>query len=145
KEDREEIVRSGLNQAENEGPPGITTNPLVIDEAAWKQAQKRSKEMSITTTKRTEAERQIERMLTKPVTLNFANVPLQQVVEDIRQWHGINIYIDSRALEQEGISQERPVTIKLEGVALKSALNLILRGVHLTYMIKDDVLQITTE
>lgn len=145
KENRESMVLNSLNQAENEGPPGIAANPLVVDDAAWKKAQSRSKETSITTTKHTEAERQIERLLTKPVTLNFTNVPLQQVVDDIRQWHGINIYVDTRALEQEGISQDRPVSIKLDNVALKSALNLILREVHLTYMVKDDVLQITTE
>ena len=37
------------------------------------------------------------------------------------------------------------MTIKLEKISLKSALKLLLKSVHLTYVIKDDVLQITTE
>src|SRR5262249_53573007 len=38
----------------------------------------------------------------------------------------------------------KPVTMKLEGVALKSALNLLLHQVHLTYVVGDEVLKITT-
>ncbi len=145
KESREDMVLHSLNQAENEGPAAIASNPLVYDEETWKKASRRKSLEGITTTKRTEAERKIERLLTKPVTLSFTNQPLQQVLEDIGQWNGVNIYIDTRALEEQGISQSRPVSIKLDQVALKSALNLILREVHLTYVIKDDVLMITTE
>src|SRR5581483_1609599 len=145
KDSREEMVLHSLNQAENEGPAAIASNPLVYDEETWKKASRRKSLEGITTTERTEAERKIERLLTKPVTLSFTNQPLQQVLEDIGQWKGVNIYIDTRALEEQGISQSRPVSIKLDQVALKSALNLILREVHLTYVIKDDVLMITTE
>jgi len=34
--------------------------------------------------------------------------------------------------------------MKLEGVSLKSALNLLLSQAHLTYVIRDEVLKITT-
>jgi hypothetical protein len=94
--------------------------------------------------KSTDKEREIEQRLNTPVSINFTNVPLRKAIEDIRDWHGINIYIDEPALNEEGISLDRPITLKLEQVALKSALNLILKNTHLTYVVKDEVLQITT-
>ena len=95
--------------------------------------------------KKTEKEREIESKLHTKVTLNFTDAPLRQVMDDLRASYGVNIYVDQLALDQEGVSMERPVSVKLEGVSLKSALNLILKQVHLTYIIKDEVLQITSE
>ena len=67
------------------------------------------------------------------------------MVDELRATQGINIYVDKTALDAENVSLEHPVSIKLDQVSLKSALNLILKSVHLTYVIKDEVLQITTE
>jgi hypothetical protein len=94
--------------------------------------------------KATDKEREIERRLSTPVNVNFTDMPLRAVIDDIRSWQGINIYIDEPALVSEGISLDRPITIKLEQVSLKSALNLLLHQAHLVYIIKDEVLQITT-
>jgi len=95
--------------------------------------------------KKTETEREIEHKLNTPVTLNFTDAPLKQIIDDLRGWENVNIYVDQLALDQEGVSLESPVSVKLENVSLKSALNLILKQVHLTYIIKDTVLQITSE
>ena len=89
---------------------------------------------------KSEKEREIESKLHTPVTLNFTDAPLKQVIDDLRGWTDINIYVDQPALDQEGVSLERPVSVKLENVSLKSALNLVLKQVHLTYIIKDEVL-----
>ena len=90
-------------------------------------------------------EKAIERKLSSPVSLNFVNQPLRTVIGDLRGIYGVNIYVDESALAEKGISQDMPVTIQLEQIAMKSALNLLLHSVHLTYVVKDDVLQITTE
>jgi hypothetical protein len=95
--------------------------------------------------KKTSKEREIEYKLTLPVCLNFADVPLRQALDDIRAWQGINIVPDMRALEEGDIRLDRPISLKVEQVSLKSALGLLLKQVHLTYVIKDEVLQITTE
>jgi hypothetical protein len=92
-----------------------------------------------------EREKDIEKRLQTPVTVNFTDAPLRTVVEDLRTFQGINIYVDETALAEQGISLDRPVTVKLEQVSLKSVLNLLLRPLRLTYVIKDEVLQITTE
>jgi hypothetical protein len=92
----------------------------------------------------TDKEADIERQLNKPVSFKFTDRPLREVIDDIRAWNGINIDIDEPALAQEGISLDRPITIKLTEVSLKTALNLLLRQAHLVYVIRDEVLQITT-
>ncbi|HEY7426900.1 MAG TPA: hypothetical protein VH682_21875 [Gemmataceae bacterium] len=95
--------------------------------------------------KRSSAKPTIETKLNQSVTVNFNNTPLRDIIEFIRADSGINIYVDEPALAEKGICLDKPITIKLEDIALKSALNLILHGVHLVYVVKDEVLHITTE
>src|SRR5262249_14698333 len=94
---------------------------------------------------KTPAVREIESKLDMPVILNFTNAPLRQVIADLRVTQGINIVPDLLALSQENISLERPVTVQLENIALKSALNILLRQLDLTWVIRDEALQITTK
>ena len=95
---------------------------------------------------KSEKEREIERKLTAPVPmLNFSNVPLKDVVKELQATQGINIFLDQRSLNEQGVSLEQPISLRLENMSMKSALNLILKQAHLTYIIKDEVLQITTE
>jgi hypothetical protein len=49
------------------------------------------------------------------------------------------------ALYEEEISLDRLITIELDQVSLKNALELILHKARLTYVIKDEMLEITTE
>lgn len=95
--------------------------------------------------KRERKHRTIAKALQIPVNLNLSNVPLRKVIDDLRTLTGINIYVDEPALAEKGISEDTPITLKLDDIALKSALNLLLKLAHLTYVVKDDVLQITTE
>lgn len=90
-------------------------------------------------------ERNILRKLSEPVSLSFANQPLREVIEYIRGDQGINIFVDEPAIADKGIQLDSRVTIKLDNVALKSALKLLLNLAHLTYVVADDVLKITTE
>ena len=48
------------------------------------------------------------------------------------------------ALEEANIDLDVPVTLKVEGISLKSALNLLLRQAKLTFVIRDEVVCITT-
>jgi len=91
------------------------------------------------------SEKEIEKKLQQPVTLNFDNAPLRQVLDDLRTLTGINIFVDKESLDAQEVSLEHPVTIKLEDVALKSALGLILKSARLAYVVKDEAVQITTE
>jgi type II secretory pathway component GspD/PulD (secretin) len=94
---------------------------------------------------KSDKDKELDQLLTKPVNLSFNDAPLDEVLEDLRAWHGVNIVPDMPALDSEGITLKRPVTIKLENVQLRSALNLLLHQIHLTYVPQDGVLLITTE
>ena len=76
----------------------------------------------------------------------YDETPLTKVVEGLSQLAGINIHLDPRGLEQEGVRSDTPITLNLpQEISLKSALTLILEPLHLTYTIKDEVLKITSE
>src|SRR5262249_3701531 len=145
KREKEAMVINALDDAEKEGPAVTSDNPLAFDAKLTTQNRNRKGTEAMTIGTKGEKEQQIERRLFTPININFSTTPLHQVIDDLHDMTGINIYPDRAALEENGISLDRPITAKFEGISLKSALNLILRQVRLTYMVKDEVLQITTE
>ncbi len=146
KASREKFFLEGLNEAEVEGPLVTPGQPLHIDKTRAELSRKRGEIRGLEIGgRKTDAARRIEAQLEKPVNLNFNNTPLRQVVDDLRAMYGLNIMPELSALERENISLERPITIQVEQISLKSALNILLRQVNLTWVIRDDVLTITTE
>ncbi len=148
KDSHESMFLNSMDDTDDEEGPTSVRDPLKLDGDATKRAAKRdlagySKGISLRT--KSEKEREIEHKLSTPVRLNFNDTPLEQVLEDLGSWHGINIVPDTRALESEGVSLKQPIKLCLENVSLKSALNLILKKAGLTYVIADEVVQVTTE
>src|SRR5690606_9451395 len=73
-----------------------------------------------------EQDKQIRASLERPISLHFDNVPLSQVIADIKAKTDTNIHIDQAALGNDGITSDTPVTIDVDGIMVKSALNLML-------------------
>jgi type II secretory pathway component GspD/PulD (secretin) len=90
------------------------------------------------------AEDRLRAALSEMTTFTFVNLPLSDAVKFLGVLHDIPIVVDKRALEEIGLSAEEPVTLSLKNVRLRSFLRLLLRNLELTYMIRDEVLQITT-
>jgi RNA polymerase sigma factor (sigma-70 family) len=78
---------------------------------------------------------EIEKKLNSPISLDFKEVPFAQVVDDLRNMCGINIVV-----ADAGIALDRPVTIHLEKVSIRSALSLLLHQLDLGYIVKNEVL-----
>ncbi|MCE9607579.1 MAG: hypothetical protein K8U03_22045, partial [Planctomycetia bacterium] len=96
--------------------------------------------------RRSPKEVEIEQRLKTPVSLKFANAPMAQVFEKLSAMTGVPIYIDPRGLAAEGVDTATPVSIDISTeISLKSALALILAPHHLTYVIKHEVLKITSD
>jgi len=95
---------------------------------------------------KTQNARAIEEMLDKSCKrIDFTDTSLQDVIQILREQHDImNIVLDEAALDEAGIDPEGPITINLNGVSLRSALRLMLRGLCLTHEVRDEVLLITT-
>jgi general secretion pathway protein D len=122
-----------------------SSDPIIYDAEKWKDLEKREGSTNADAF-RTESEMEIRRKLKIPVLPSYSDMPLSEVVDGLSKLAGINIHLDPRGLSQEGVQSDVPVTLNLgREVSLESALNLILEPLHLTYMIKDEVLKITSE
>ena len=87
---------------------------------------------------------QIRTELGNKTTISFIEVPLSDAVSKLSETHEIPILIDARALEEIGLSSDETVNLSVKNISLRSALRLLLNGKQLTYMIRDEVLVITT-
>jgi hypothetical protein len=76
--------------------------------------------------------------------LDFTEAPLKELVTYIEDTYDIPVQLDTVALAEEGIDPQEPVTAKLHGISLRSALRLMLEQLGLTYIIQDEVLIITS-
>jgi Flp pilus assembly secretin CpaC/tetratricopeptide (TPR) repeat protein len=95
--------------------------------------------------KRSVKEREIEKALDNPISLSFMERPFTEVVNYIATAAAVDVVVDRRALEEEDVLTDEPVSIDVDGIRLRSALNLLLEPYGLTYSIKDDVLKITSK
>ncbi len=86
----------------------------------------------------------IETGLLKRVSLDFKDVPLSEVMAHLAAAADVNIVLDTLGLEEVGVLPSAKVTITVDGIMLKSALNLVLKPLHLAYVIEDEVLKITS-
>ena len=117
------------------------------DKPTWEDLTKTRRQWTAEANgRRSEKELQIERKLRTPVSCNFRDRPVTEVVDQLAKLADVNIHVDPEGLREEGVSSDTPVTIDLrEEISLKSALNLILGPLRLSYVIKDEVLKITSE
>jgi hypothetical protein len=93
---------------------------------------------------RNSAEAKILAELGKPTDMVFIEAPLSDVIVYLKDRHGIEIVPDQLALDDTGVGTDQPVTIELEGISLRAALEIMLRSLQLTYTVQNEVLLITT-
>ncbi len=128
--------------------PFDTNNPYQMPSAKeWDDLTgRRKKYVGDNRTRRSERELDIERKLKTPVSANFQDMPLSDVLHQLARLAAINLHLDPKGLTEEGVSPDTPVTLNLDQeVSLKSALRLILEPLRLSYVIKDEVLKVTSE
>jgi hypothetical protein len=92
----------------------------------------------------------IEEALDSPLKspLQYENQPLNEIIATLADEFRIPIVIDMASLEQMAIAADTEVTIDLENLTLRSALNIILRQPELedvSFAIQDEVLTIASE
>lgn len=96
--------------------------------------------------KRSAKEIEIDQKLKTPVSLEFHEAPLSQVIDSLAKLAQINVHLDPQGLAEEGVNSDTPVTIDLsQPISLKSALSLILQPLRLAHVVKHEVLMITSE
>lgn len=94
---------------------------------------------------RSAAEGRIYQALSEREEVSFKQLPLSSAVKYFREHYNIPIVIDARSLKSEGISIEEPITLELPEVSFRSALNIMLEQLGLTYVVRNEVMMITTK
>ena len=136
-----------MNDVETAAIPQPDSEPWKIgDVKEWEALSIRRRKGMMEQQRLSPVEQEIYKSLSKQVEVRFINRPLSEVITTLSKMSGINIHPDESALHSEGITTDTPVTIDLEQpISLRSALNLILGPMRLSYVIRDEVLKITSE
>ncbi len=120
--------------------------PMTFDPKYWDELVKGRTGSSDRRERRSAKELEIQQKLRTQVLPNYDSMALADVVQSLSELTGVNIYLDPRGLGQEGVRSDTPVSLDLgQEISLDSALNLILEPLHLTYVIKNEVLKVTSE
>jgi hypothetical protein len=114
----------------------------------WREITKRrAKYKSVDLANPGSAEKRLYDALDQPVDeLNFQETPLRDVINQLKDKYDIPILADKKAFEDAGLDLDTTVvTQNVSGISLRSALRLLLGDIDLTYLIKDEVMLITTK
>ncbi|MCH7990262.1 MAG: hypothetical protein IID46_14065, partial [Planctomycetes bacterium] len=137
-----------LHQVELSHVPFPDEPPILWPPApVWKALTKRrQKWKSVDLHRESPSETRIRAELDGPSNLDLVDMPLSEVIDHIRDIHGINIILDKRVLEEASMDTSEIVNFQLSGIKLRSALKIILENLTepLTYIIEDEVMKITT-
>jgi hypothetical protein len=112
----------------------------------WRQLSERRREWreNASTYRPSDGERRINRALQSVTSVNFQEMPLADVLDYLKHKFHIEIQLDSKGLTDENIGPSVPITKNLHNIKLRSILRLILGDLNLAYVVKDDVLLITS-
>ena len=112
----------------------------------WQDLTKsRSQRLAEGRSRATAAEVAIHKKLDSQVTPVFREQPLAAAIDTLAKQAGVAIHLDLVGLDQEAVRSDTPVTLALDQpISLKSALKLLLEPLHLAYIVKDEVLKVTS-
>lgn len=125
---------------------GITTGRRISVEAEQVERGKTTSHsfVVVTPNKNGSEATQIAESLNKRISLHENQVPLGDVIQKIQTSAGVNILLDVEGLKEVAATTDDPISIDVDGIQIKSALNLILDRQNLAYMIDNDTVKITS-
>jgi hypothetical protein len=89
-------------------------------------------------------EKSILQALNTTISVNLRNSKLEDVIEYLQTYTNQAILLDKESLKEVEASYDTPVTLSVKGVAVRTVLRKILADLGLTYVIKDEAIQVTT-
>jgi len=98
-----------------------------------------------TNAERDRLEAKIEAELEETASLQFLEQPLGDIAQFLEDRHQIEVQLDTLALDTAGVTADTPLTIDVEGITLRSALDLMLRSIDASWCIRGGVLLVTTQ
>jgi general secretion pathway protein D len=89
-------------------------------------------------------ERAIEYRLDQPISVTLKEVPLEEALKMLSTLSGVRVVPDYNSFQETGrCALAMPVSIAVENVSMRSALNLILGDLDLRWVIEDEVVKVT--
>jgi len=146
--DQERGFMDALHLVDAAAIPFLDEPPIIYPSPnRWREITRlREKYKSVDLANPGSKEKEIYEALEKTVNRwEFNESPLRDVQRAIADEFRIPVEIDSRALEDAGLDLDTPVTQNTSGVSLRAALRRLLGNVDLAYIVKDEVLLITTK
>jgi hypothetical protein len=111
--------------------------------AALLAPQFSSVSISTHTDREEEVQSRIELALQQPVTLEFVDTPLKDVMAYIAKESGVDVVL-SRKIEDAGVQPDQPVTRSCSNISLEAFLNRMLSDLNLTLMVRNESIYVTT-
>ncbi len=106
----------------------------------WKERTKyRKSEVQLTA-----KEKELLRTLNSTISVDFKNFRFDDVIEYLQTYLGQPILVDKESLKDADTSYDTPVTLKLKGVTARTVLRKILADQGLTYVIRNETIQVTS-
>ncbi len=148
KMNKEDGFIAALNDVDRAATPTSDANLLQFPDApTWNALSERRLNRDVPESRRgmTPAETAIWDKLKQPILVDFKARPLSEVVRTLSDMTGILIHIDQASLTADGYSTEMPITLSLPSqISLQSALNIILNSQNLDFVVRNEVLLITS-
>ena len=89
-------------------------------------------------------EKAIIEALDKPTTVNWTNTMLEEALQELSTQMNQNLFIDKKSLSDLGIELNKPTTLRATGVSIRTVLRQILAAQGLTFVVKDESIQVVT-
>ncbi len=142
----EELVLGGLNAAEQQGPFVDTDNPIAIKLRTSRNNLNRGPGDELFIKTRTPIEREIELKLEKPLTLEFQQAPLRDVIKKFATTAMMNITTDDMALTDLGIDVDKVLVTEsiVQPISLRNIMQVILEKSGLQFVVQNDVVVVTS-
>jgi hypothetical protein len=108
-------------------------------------AQQMQAPITVQTAAEQAADDRIRAILQKPYAARFNKTPLAEALAEITRSTGLPIQLDTKALADASIRVDAPLSCEVpQKIPLRSALSLILAGLHLVWTIDHECLLVTT-
>lgn len=87
----------------------------------------------------------VESRLQTLVHFEVKDTSLRMALEDLHEMTGLDIVVDQAAVNENGIDLDQPITLNVDGVPMKSVLTALLHSCHLSWLVQDGGIRVTTE
>lgn len=138
KEERNNRWLGAMGKVEESAMPAV--NDIEFPSPAkWREITKMR-----TKSQATEREKAIIQALESPVSAKFKGSSFESVIDYIQTLTGQTIIVDKATLEAAQITYDTPINAEVRRASLRTLLRKVLGEVGLTYVVKNEVIQVVT-